>query len=145
MEPLRLCFEDVSVGDESPVLRIDEVTRTMIVRYAGASGDFNPIHHDEEFAKNAGNPTVFAMGMMNAGFLSHLLQDWMGLPNIKKFGVKFKERVWPGDSLTFRGKVVSKDELEKNLKVELHLINQNGKVTIQANATVQLPSRNEIL
>jgi acyl dehydratase len=141
MVPLKLSFEDVMEGDESPELTINGITRTMIVRYAGASGDFNPIHHDETFAKEANVPSVFAMGMMNAGFVAHLVQDWLGIENITKYSVKFKERVWPGDSLTCRGKVISKDDASGTIKVELNMVNQHERPTIQATAIARLPKR----
>lgn len=142
MNPMKLYFEDVSVGDASPEIHVGEITRTMIVRYAGASGDFNPIHHDEVFATEAGLPSIFAMGMMNAGFVAHLLQDWMGLGNVRKYSVKFKERVWPGDQLKGKGTVVSKAQPGNMVKVELTLVNQHDKVALQADALVALPSRN---
>lgn len=141
MVPLKLYFEDVSIGDKSPVLTVDEVTRTTIVRFAGASGDFNPIHHDENFAKNANLPSIFAIGMMNAGFVSHLVQDWLGVENIKKYSVKFRERVWPGDSLTCKGKVIDKNLETQTVEVELTMVNQLDKVVIQATAIAKLPSR----
>lgn len=141
MKQLQLCFEDVSAGDESPELVVDNVTRTMIVRYAGASGDFNPIHHDETFARNAGVPTVFAMGMMSAGFVSHVVQDWLGLANITKYGVRFKERVWPGDSLRCQGKVMEKNDSANTVRVELTMVNQHGRPVIMAEAVAVLPRR----
>jgi len=141
MKPLKLYFEDLNEGDLSPELIIDEVTRTMIVKYAGASGDFNPIHHDEVFAKEANLPTIFAMGMMNAGFVAHLVQDWLGVENITKYSVKFRERVWPGDQLKCVGKVLSKDEASKTVQVALTMVNQHNRPTIEAAATAKLPVR----
>ena len=66
-------WEDVKEGDALPEIRVDKLTRTDFVRYAGASGDFNPIHHDQTFAEASGNPTVFAMGMLNASILSRVI------------------------------------------------------------------------
>jgi len=73
-----LYFEEIREGDEAPPVVVANITRTHIVRYAGASGDFNPIHHDELYAIRAGNDRLFAMGMMTAGFLSHMITDWVG-------------------------------------------------------------------
>jgi acyl dehydratase len=70
----RLHFEDVKVGDEVPPFEVKPITRIDIVKYAGASGDFNPIHHDELFAIRSGNDRVFAMGMMSAEFLKRSLR-----------------------------------------------------------------------
>ncbi|MBX6378240.1 MAG: MaoC family dehydratase N-terminal domain-containing protein [Clostridia bacterium] len=138
---MRLYIEDVHEGDESPELVVENVTRTQIVRYAGASGDFNPIHHDETFAQAAGQPTVFAMGMMQAGFVAHLVQDWFGLANVRRFGVRFAERVWPGDTLRCRGRIVRVDAATRTVEAELTMTNQHGRTVITANASAQLPSR----
>jgi peroxisomal enoyl-CoA hydratase 2 len=83
--------------------RVPALTRTDIVRFAGASGDFNPVHHDEEYARAAGFPTVFAMGQLQAGLLSRAATDWLGLGNIRSYRVRFKDKVWPGDELLLRG------------------------------------------
>ena len=96
----------VSPGTTSPSApkpsrgRFGPLTRTDFVRYQGASGDFNPIHHDEEFAKASGFPTVFSVGMLQAGILASFATDWLGASNVRKFGVQFREQVWPGDELT---------------------------------------------
>ena len=81
-----LSFATVKEGDEVPAFVVPNLTRTDLVRYAGASGDFNPIHHDQTFAEAAGNPTVFAHGMLNAGFVSKCVSDFVGSahpPNIE--------------------------------------------------------------
>lgn len=84
------------------------LTRDDIVRYAHASGDFNPIHRDEEYARAHGAPTVFAMGMLPAGYLAHAVADWLGGPqHLRRFKVRFKTRVWPGDELACRGHVTA--------------------------------------
>jgi len=92
-------FEDVVFG---PVAREDFVT------YAEASGDDNPIHQDEEYAQRSGAPTVFAMGMLTAGYLATAVSGWIGGPqNLRRFKVRFVTRVWPGDEIVCSGKVVS--------------------------------------
>src|SRR5262249_457207 len=79
------------------------LTRRDFVRYQGASGDFNPIHHDEEYAKGAGFPTVFSVGMLQAGILATYATDWLGAADVRRFGVQFREQGWPGDTLTCTG------------------------------------------
>ncbi len=79
----------------------------MFVRYAGASGDFNPIHYDEEFAQSAGFPSVFSQGMHQAALLATFATDWLGAENIRRFQVRFREQVWPGDMLTCQGTITS--------------------------------------
>src|SRR5438094_8243753 len=101
-------WEGVKEGDALPEVRVEKLTRTDFVKYAGSSGDFNPIHHDQTFAEASGNPTVFAMGMMNAGVLSRLVAEYVGIENLRKYRVRFATRVWPGDSVTCKGKVTKK-------------------------------------
>ena len=80
--------------------QVGPITRTDIVKFAGAGGDFNPVHHDEEFAKRAGYPSVFAMGMFTAGLLGDFAGAWLGLDRVRRFAVRFVSPVWPGDVLT---------------------------------------------
>jgi len=117
------------------------LTRTDFVRYQGASGDFNPIHHDEEFARAAGFPTVFSVGMLQAGILGSYLTDWLGADNVRGFAVQFREQVWPGDTLTCAGKVVRRFEHdgEGRADVELEVTRQTGGVAIRGSATVVVP------
>ena len=139
----KLYFEDVREGDELPSFTVENLTRTDFVKYAGSSGDFNPIHHDQTFAEVSGNPTVFAMGMMNAGVLSRLVSDYAGLENLRKYRVRFATRVWPGDSVTCKGKVTKKavENGEKIIEGEIAALNQKGEVAIQGSFRAALPSR----
>src|SRR5712692_8825148 len=85
-------WEDVKEGDALPEVRVEKLTRTDFVKYAGASGDFNPIHHDQTFAEASGNPTVFAMGMLNASILSRVVTAFAGRPNVRRYKVRFATR-----------------------------------------------------
>ena len=136
-------FEDVKEGDELPSFTVENLTRTDFVKYAGSSGDFNPIHHDQTFAEASGNPTVFAMGMMNAGILSRLVSDYAGLANLRKYKVRFATRVWPGDSVACKGKITRKAEEngEKIIEGEIAALNQKGEVAITGSFRAALPSR----
>jgi acyl dehydratase len=78
------------------------VTRTQIVRFAGAAGDFNPMHHDEPFAQAAGQPSVFAMGQLTAAIVGSAIAGWLGRENVTAYGVRFKDKVLPGDRLVLR-------------------------------------------
>src|SRR6516225_516723 len=88
---------------------VGPVTRTDFVRYAGAGGDFNPLHHDDEYAKGLGLPSVFGMGMWTAGLLASFVSDRVGLPNLRAFDVRFRSPVWPGDQLTLSIGVPAED------------------------------------
>jgi acyl dehydratase len=138
----KLYYDDVAEGDESPELSL-EVTRTLIVKYAGAGGDFNPIHHDEAFATAIGLPSVFAMGLMQGGYLARTLTDWVGVGNIRLYKIRFTGQVWPGETITCRGKVTRKYERdgEKLIDCELSVVNASGESKIDGTATVALPAR----
>ena len=130
----------VTVGDTTEPRSFGPITRTDIVLYAGASGDFNPIHHDETFATGAGFPTVFSIGMFQAALLATFATDWLGTENVRRFGVRFKEQVWPGDELTCTGivtKVEPTDEGEL-VVVELNCTRQPGGVAIVGTASFLL-------
>ena len=124
----------------SPLV-LGPVTRTDFVRYQGASGDMNPIHHDEEYAKAAGFPTPFSVGMFQAGVLATWATDWLGPENVRRFKVRFKEQVWPGDTLTCSGSIDREYEEAGERKVDLDLVctRQTGGVAIQGWATFVLP------
>jgi acyl dehydratase len=136
-----LHFADVKEGDEVPKFEVKNLTRTDIAKYAGASGDFNPIHHDETFAKSAGYPSVFSHGMLTAGLVSKCITDYVGPENLRKFAVSFRAQVWPGDTITCGGNVTRKFEEkgEKRIEGELFATRQNGDVAIQGTFVAALP------
>jgi acyl dehydratase len=95
------------------------ITVTDIVRYQGASGDFNPIHHDEAFARASGAPSVFSVGMLQAGFLAAYCADLYGPESVRRFRVRFHDRVWPGDTLTCEGEVLAEHPDETSITLRL--------------------------
>src|ERR1700733_15270866 len=129
----KLKFDSVKVGDEIPKIEVKGVTRPGFVRYAGASGDFVPLHYDQTFVEGAGIPTVFAQGMFTAGLLSKALTDVAGMGQVRRFKVRFATRVWPGDVITCRGKVTNKTEKngEKIIEGDLEVLNQKGEAAIK--------------
>jgi peroxisomal enoyl-CoA hydratase 2 len=130
-------FEDLSVGDEAPPLVLADISRTNFVRYAGASGDFNPMHHDDTIATSVGNPSVFGHGMLTAGLMARVVKDWFGPEALRRYQVRFSKQVWPGDTLTFTAKVVGKreDGGEKLVDLELATTNQDGVEVLTGTAT----------
>ena len=136
-------FEDVHEGEELPAFIVRNLTRTDLVKYAGASGDFNPIHHDEEFARLAGNPSVFGHGMLTAGFVGKCVTDFVGVENVRRFKVRFATRVWPGDTISCRGKVTRKyqHEGEQRIDGEVTALNERGEVAVTGTFSAALPSR----
>ena len=130
----------VKIGDHGPDFTVGPITRTDIVRYAGASGDFNPIHHDEEFARSAGLPQVMAHGMLSAGYLASFVTRWFGAGSVRRYQVRFRERVWPGDVLRAEGTVTALAEAPdgKRAVLELSLIRADGKPVVTGSAEVLL-------
>jgi acyl dehydratase len=136
-------WEDLEVGASPEPRTVGPLNRTDFVRYQGASGDFNPIHHDEEFAQAAGYPSVFSVGMLQAGILATYATDWLGADNVRTFGVQFREQVWPGDRLTCTGTVLERldadDGNERVVKLELVVERVGGGTAIKGWATFAVP------
>jgi acyl dehydratase len=125
-----------------PQFRFGPVTRTDLVRYAGASGDFNPIHHDEGFARRAGLPSVMAHGMLSAGLLASFVTRWFGPGSVRRYKVRFRDRVWPGDVLEAKGSVVREFATasgERRAELALELVRQDGAVVVSGSAEVVAP------
>jgi len=128
---------NLEVGTDLPSRTFGPLTRTDFVRYQGASGDFNPIHHDEEFARSAGFETVFSVGMLQAGLLATYCTDLLGPEGVRRFRVQFREQVWPGDVLVAAGRVTSVYEAdeEPRIDVDLTMTREGGGVAIIGFAT----------
>ncbi|MEV5968103.1 MaoC/PaaZ C-terminal domain-containing protein [Kribbella sp. NPDC051952] len=132
----------LAIGDTAWSRTFGPVTRSDIVRYAGASGDFNPIHHDEEFARSAGFSTVFSIGMFQASLLASFATQWLGADRIRQFGVRFREQVWPGDVLTCSGRVTAIEPAgdQQRVEVELTCTRQDGSVAVTGTAVFAVPT-----
>ncbi|MFF5225201.1 MaoC/PaaZ C-terminal domain-containing protein [Dactylosporangium sp. NPDC000521] len=117
------------------------LTVTDFVRYQGASGDMNPIHHDAEFARAAGFPTVFAVGMRQAGVLAAFVADQLGPDNIRRFEVQFRAMAWPGDIITYTGEVTAVEETATHTvcTVEVQATRQTGEVHLAGTAVFEVP------
>jgi acyl dehydratase len=133
---------NVSVGDVSPEHVVDDVSRTDIVRYVGASGDFNRLHHDEPFATEAGHPSVLAPGMFIASIGSTLAADWLGLDAIKRFVTRFRNPIYPGDTLTAQLTVtdIARRDEQHVLETELTLSNQEDTDVVTGQVTASYPA-----
>jgi acyl dehydratase len=123
----------LKAGDKHEAVVIENVNRTHIVKYAGASGDFNPLHHDDGVASNtAGYPSVFAHGMLSMGLTGRMLTDWLGTTALTKFGVRFTRQVWPGDTLTAKAEVTGVENGLATIRVWTE--NQNGEAVVEGEA-----------
>jgi acyl dehydratase len=126
----------VAVGEAKQV-EFPPLTRTMFVRYAGASGDFNPMHHDDTIATQVGNPSVFGHGMLSMGLAARVVKDWFGPEAIRVLKVRFAKQVWPGDVLTCVATVTGTREQggETLVDLDLTVANQDGVQAITGSAT----------
>jgi acyl dehydratase len=123
-------WEDLAEGTNAEPREFGPLTRTDFVRY-----------HDEEYAKGAGFPTVFSVGMLQAGILATYATDWLGAGDVRRFGVQFREQVWPGDTLTCTGEVTKRyeDGGERLVDLELLCNRQTGGTAIKGWATFVAP------
>jgi acyl dehydratase len=138
---MALKMSDLKVGDLRQETLVEDLTRTQIVQYAGASGDYNPLHTDEVFATQvAGYPSVFAHGMLTMGITARLLTDWVGDGRLLSYGARFVKQVWPGDTLTARAEVAALRDTDEgpvaDFKVET--ANQHGDVVLSGTASARL-------
>ncbi len=143
MKYARVYFEDVEVGTTLPALVKGPLQQIQLTRYAGAAGDFNPIHQDDEFARAAGMGGVFAHGMLSMGFAAQALTEWAGAGTVRKLGVRFAALVRLKDTVTCHGRVVGKSSPDDThlVEVEIWADNQRGEKIITGKATLALPSR----
>ncbi len=136
----KLRYEDVAEGDAAPEFS-HELGRTDLVMYAGASGDFNPMHTDEVAAQAAGLPSVFGHGMFTMGLLAKAVTDYVGVGNLKLYKVRFTKQTWPGEVLTTHVRVAKKyeDGDDRLVDLECEVVNQNGEAKVSGLATAALP------
>ena len=138
---MALRTSDISVGLSHRAVVVQNLTRTQIVQYAGASGDYNPLHTDEVFATQvAGYPSVFAHGMLTMGMTGKMLTDYVGDGRLTRFGGRFTSQVWPGDTLTSTATVTAIRE-ESGVAVadfDVETENQIGVAVFKGSATSRL-------
>jgi acyl dehydratase len=139
-DPVRSAGE-VAVGDAGPELVVEDVQRPDFVKYAGASGDFNPVHYSEPYAHATGSRSVFGQGMLTAGYAAHFVADWFGLANVSSFRVRFEEQLWPGDTVTATGEVTGVDEGSEGATVEadIAVTDEDGRRLISGDCAARLP------
>ena len=129
------------VGDTHSEVVVDDLTRTQLVMYAGTSGDYNPLHSDDLYTREvAGYPGVFAHGMLSMGLTGKMLTNYVGDGRLKKFGVRFTNQVWPGDTLISTAKVVEirDEDSDKVVELVVETVNQDGKTVVTGSATARI-------
>lgn len=131
----------LKIGDTHRERVVENLTRTQIVQYAGASGDYNPLHTDEIYTtQKAGYPSVFAHGMLTMGLTGKMLTNYVGDGRLTKFGVRFTNQVWPGDTLDATATVTAIREEGGQHLVDLTLstVNQDGREVVTGQATARI-------
>ncbi len=127
----------LAAGQTFETVVVADLKRTQIVQYAGASGDYNPLHTDEIYAtKIAGYPSVFAHGMLTMGLTGQAVAGLVGAENLLRFGVRFTAQVWPGDTLTVRCSVVRTGAQDAELSVST--VNAEGTEVMAGYAHARL-------
>ena len=126
---MALSASQLQPGQTHTARIVEDLKRTQIVQYAGASGDYNPLHTDEIFTtKVAGYPSVFAHGMLTMGMTGRMLTDWVGDARLTKYGVRFTSQVFPGDTLdaTATVKNIVERDGDKVVELDVKTVNQDG-------------------
>lgn len=141
--PGNIYFDDVQIGDEIPKLVKEPVTHLQLVRYAGASGDFNPLHTDARIGEMIGTGGIIAHGMLIMGFVGQMLSDYVGPQALKKFGVRFKGMTHLDDEITCTGSITEKYEEngEGRIAGKVQAADQNGDVKLTGTFVATLPRR----
>jgi acyl dehydratase len=130
-------------GQVVEIVAVEDLKRTQIVQYAGASSDFNPLHTDEPYATQvAGYPSVFAHGMLTMGVISRVVTETWGVERLQELGGRFRAQVWPGDTLRATATVRAVEQghaLGSTLaRIEIVGRNQRDDVVFDGYATVRL-------
>src|ERR1700743_664348 len=131
----------LKVGDSHSERVVENLSRTQIVQYAGVSGDYNPLHTDEVYTTQAaGYPSVFAHGMLTMGLTGKMLTNYVGDGTLTKFGVRFTNQVWPGDTLDSTATVTALREEAGEHLVDLAIstVNQSGQEVVSGHATAKV-------
>jgi acyl dehydratase len=129
-------FADIEVGRDIPCL-VKQPTTQQLVMWAGASGDYNPIHYDKDFALSRGLSGVVVHGQLVTAFLGQMLLDWLGESGvIKKISVSYKGMNYPGDTLSCRATVAKKAAEDRQVTLDIWVENQRGEKTVVGAAVV---------
>jgi acyl dehydratase len=126
-------------GQNLDPLALGEMTRQTIAEYSRVSKDPNPMHTDEELAKAAGYPTVYAQGMLGMAYLARHLVGACGVGKLKRIKVRFKTLTWPGEKITCRARVAEVNEKDGKdwVSCEIQTENESGEPKVIGTATFE--------
>ena len=134
---MALKASELSVGDTHAERLVEDLKRTQIVMYAGASGDYNPVHTDEVFTTEvAGYPSVFAHGMLTMGMTGKMLTNYVGDGRLTEYGVRFTNQVFPGDTLDATATVTAL--ADGIVELDVSTVNQNGAEVLKGTAKARV-------
>ncbi len=140
---MALKASEIKVGDSYSEEVCKNLSRTQIVQYAGASGDYNPLHSDEIFTTQiAGYPSVFAHGMLSMGMTGKMLTNYVGDGRLSKFGVRFTSQVFPGATLTAKATIsaIREDDGVQFTDIDISTTDEEGTQVIKGSATARIDS-----
>jgi acyl dehydratase len=138
---MKLSAAELDIGDTRTAVLVEDLKRTQLVQYAGASGDYNPLHHDELYTREvAGYTGVVAHGMRTMGITAKLLTDWVGDGTLTNYGVRFVNQVWPGDTLTGTAEVtaIREEHGEHFVDLAITTTNQHGAAVVTGTACARV-------
>ncbi len=138
---MALKASQLKVGDTHTERVIENLSRTQLVMYSGASGDYNPLHTDEVYTTQAaGYPSTFAHGMLTMGLTGKMLTNYVGDGRLTKFGVRFTNQVWPGDTLeaTATVEAIREEGGHRLVDLKVSTTNQDGKEVVSGYATARV-------
>jgi acyl dehydratase len=141
--PVKLYYEDVQIGDAIPKLVKPPISHLQLVRYAGASGDFNPLHTDPKIGELVGIGGIIGHGMLIMGFVGQMLSDYVGPTALRKFDVRFKGMTRLDDIITCTGTITEKYEVdgEAHIVGRVHAADQNDEVKVAGRFVAVLSRR----
>lgn len=141
--PAKVYYEDVQVGDAIPKLTTSSLSHLQLVRYAGASGDFNPLHTDPKIGEMIGTGGIIAHGMLIMGFVGQMLSDYVGPTALRKFGVRFKGMTHLDDVITCTGTITEKYEADGETRIagKVQATDQNGDLKVSGTFVAAVPQR----
>jgi acyl dehydratase len=141
--PTKVYYEDVQVGDAIPALTTSSVSHVQLVRYAGASGDFNPLHTDPKIGEMIGIGGIISHGMLVMGFVGQMLSDYVGPTALRKFGVRFKGMTRLDDVITCTGTITEKYEVDGETRIagKVQAVDQNGHLKVSGTFVAAVPRR----
>ena len=128
----------VTIGDSPPPVSVGPLTHSDFIRYAGAFGEFNPVHEDIEVARRAGYPDIFAQGMLMGALAANQVRDWLGQERIRSFTARFRAPAFRDDLLRIECRAAALDESRDRMRLESTITNQAGETLLTAQTEVEV-------